>query len=78
MNRKLLPRAYATSGRTETQAYAFGLALMFNECYPIGTKLHYWSGAKQGKPSGTARIQYLASVVNDQPVTWLEGVPGCI
>lgn len=49
----------------------------FNEAHPIGTVLRYWSGLKEGEPTGTAPIYHEATVVCDHAVIWMSGVSSC-
>ena len=49
----------------------------FNAQFPIGTMLRYWSGVKEGQPTGSAPISHPASVMCDHAVIWLKGVSSC-
>lgn len=49
----------------------------FNKRVPIGTEVHYWTGAIEGPPKlGKTRSDVL--VLNDKPVIFIEGTAGCI
>lgn len=49
----------------------------FNEKYPVGTQLAYWSFLKEGAPTGIAAIRHKATVVCESAAVWLEGVASC-
>jgi hypothetical protein len=42
----------------------------FNAKYPVGTVVRYWSGEKDGEPSGVAPIWHPATVVCEHAVAW--------
>ena len=45
--------------------------------FPIGTVMHYWSGLKEGDPTGTGRVYHSATVVCGSVVAWIEGARSC-
>jgi len=49
----------------------------FNAVHPVGTVLRYWSGVKEGAPTGQAPISHPATVMCDHAVIWLAGVSSC-
>lgn len=49
----------------------------FNVTHSIGTMCRYWSGLREGEPTGIAPIYHLATVVCESAVAWLEGVSSC-
>lgn len=49
----------------------------FNRAHPVGTLMRYWSGLKEGEPTGTAAIWHPATVVSQHAVCWLQGVSSC-
>jgi hypothetical protein len=49
----------------------------FNAANPVGTMLRYWSGLKEGVPSGLAPISHPATVMCDHAVIWMRGVSSC-
>lgn len=49
----------------------------FNAKHPVGTMLHYWSGVREGEPTGTAPISHPATVMCDHASIWMEGVRSC-
>lgn len=50
----------------------------FNARYPVGTRVRYWRGTKQGPPSGEGAVRYAAAVVSDTASVWIEGCSGCM
>jgi hypothetical protein len=52
-------------------------AAAFNSLHPVGTVLRYWSGLREGEPTGTAPINHIATVVCDSAVIWMRGVSSC-
>ena len=50
----------------------------FNEAHPVGTRMRYWKGLRQGEPTGHAIVRAPASVMGGSAVVWLEGVSGCV
>lgn len=53
-------------------------ARAFNDAHPIGTRVRYWRGAREGAGAeSTTRTE--AKVLGDHTaVVWLDGVAGCI
>ncbi len=49
----------------------------FNATHPEGTMLRYWSGLREGEPTGVAPIRHAATVMCDHAVIWLKGVSSC-
>lgn len=54
------------------------LAKKWNERFPIGTQVRYWTGAREGR-GNIAITRTPAEVLGGHtPVIWVEGVSGCI
>lgn len=49
----------------------------FNLAHPVGTVVRYWSGLKEGEPTGVGPINHLATVVCEHAVAWIEGARAC-
>ena len=49
----------------------------FNRLVPVGTMVRYWSGVREGEPTGTGRIYHPATVVCDHASAWIEGARSC-
>ena len=51
----------------------------FNAAHPVGTKVRYWKGAREGDPSGVAQTRVPAQVLSGHTaVVWVVGEPACI
>ncbi len=51
----------------------------FNKANPVGTKVLYWKGVHEGKPSGVAATRSEAQVLGGHTaVVWVHGEPACI
>lgn len=53
-------------------------AELFNKRFPVGTRVNYWIGAKEGTPSGYGVTTDPASVLMDRAVIRVEGYRGAI
>lgn len=49
----------------------------FNAAHPVGTMLRFWSGVKEGAPTGLAAISHPAQVMSDHASVWMSGVRSC-
>lgn len=49
----------------------------FNVRFPVGTPVLYWSGVKEGPPTGRGAINHEATVVCQHAVAWIEGARSC-
>lgn len=49
----------------------------FNAVHPIGTLVNYWSGLKEGPPTGTGEIYHPATVLCEHAVAWIKGARSC-
>lgn len=50
----------------------------FNRCYPVGTRVRYWRGAREGQGL-IGFTRYPAEVLGGHtPVVWICGCSGCI
>lgn len=49
----------------------------FNKAFPIGTRVRYWTGVREGVGRESV-TKYAAALVSNQPCVWVEGVTGCI
>lgn len=51
----------------------------WNTGHPVGTRVRYWKGRREGLPSGETVTRSRAEVLyGGAAVVWLEGVAGCI
>jgi hypothetical protein len=51
----------------------------FNDAYPVGTAVEYWTGGRQGEPAGIAKTATPAYLLAGEiAVVCLEDVMGCI
>lgn len=51
----------------------------FNTKHPVGTRVRYWRGVREGAPSGEGPTHHPASVLGGHTaVAWIEGCSGCI
>jgi hypothetical protein len=50
----------------------------FNARTPIGTLVRYWTGLKEGEPSGTGEIYHESTVVSQHAVAWIKGCRSCV
>ena len=51
----------------------------FNQAYPLGTMVRYWTMVREGEPSGTARTRTPAQVLSGHTaVVWVTGYASCI
>lgn len=55
------------------------LCEQFNEMYPVGTVVMYWTGVREGNPSGTGKTRSEAEMLGGHTaVVWVEGKGSCI
>jgi len=53
------------------------LCAKWNERFPVGTKVRYWTGVREG--SGTVSVtRSEAQLLCNTAVIWIEGVSGCV
>ncbi len=50
---------------------------VFNAAHPIGTRVRYWSGVKEGEPTGIGEIHHAATVVSEHACAWIKGAGSC-
>jgi hypothetical protein len=51
----------------------------FNEYHPVGTEVRYWTGPREGEPSGRGPTRSPAELLGGHtPVVWVVGHPACI
>lgn len=53
-------------------------AAAFNARAPIGTRVRYWRGVRQGAPSGEGTVRHPAMVQSDHASVWITGCAGSI
>lgn len=50
----------------------------FNERVPVGARVRYWRGIRQGAPSGEGAVRAPAQEVCGTASVWIEGCSGCV
>lgn len=50
----------------------------WNVKHPVGTRVRYWRGLREGAPSGEGAVRYAAQVVCGTASVWVEGCTGCV
>lgn len=50
----------------------------FNARNPVGTRVRFWRGVRQGEPSGEGVLAHPAQVMGGAAVVWIEGCSGCV
>lgn len=50
----------------------------FNSAVPVGTPVHYWTGARQGAGKSSRTRTPAELLGGHTPVVWVEGEPSCI
>lgn len=50
----------------------------FNQRAPVGTRVRYWRGIRQGAPSGEGTVRHPATVMCDHASVWITGCAGSI
>lgn len=53
-------------------------AAAFNEHVPVGARVRYWRGLREGAPSGEGAVRYPAQEVCGTASVWIEGCSGCV
>lgn len=53
-------------------------AAAFNRRAPVGTRVRYWRGVRQGPPSGEGSVRYEAHARGDRAAVWITGCSGWI
>jgi hypothetical protein len=66
-----MTRAEQRTAKAQREADAF------NAKCPVGTPVRYWSGLKEGEPTGTGEIEHPATVMCDHAVAWIQGARSC-
>ena len=51
-------------------------AAAFNQRAPVGTRVRYWLGVRQGPPSGEGTVRHPAVVMSDHASVWITGCVG--
>ena len=75
--RKILETGEEMNELARSTISAKKLAAKWNETFPVGTRVRYWTGVREGlgKESVTS---HTAQVLCGAAVIWLQGVSGCI
>ena len=50
----------------------------FNRMYAEGTLVKYWTGVKEGEPSGIGKTRSTAQMMCGHSVVWIEGYRSCV
>lgn len=50
----------------------------WNARHPVGTRVRYWRGLREGTPSGEGAVRYPAQILCDHVSAWIEGCVGCV
>jgi hypothetical protein len=51
---------------------------MSNANFEVGDLVDYWTGAREGTPSGRGRIKSVSLLGGHTPVAWIDGARGCV
>ncbi len=49
----------------------------FDKRYPIGTRVKFWSGLKEGEPTSVGKTCHVATVVCGTAVAWIDTARSC-
>lgn len=72
MPRALIPRAEQRRILLQREADAW------NAKNPVGTRVRYWRGLREGAPTGEAPTRHEAAVMSDHVSVWIEGCASSI
>jgi hypothetical protein len=50
----------------------------FNARVPVGARVRYWRGRREGAPSGEGAVRYPAEEVGGTASVWIEGCLGSV
>lgn len=50
----------------------------WNACYPVGTKVRYWTGTREGEGALSATRTEARVLGGHTPIIWIEHVAGCL
>lgn len=54
-------------------------AEQWNTRHPVGTEVQWWTGVREGEPTGVSSTRSRAETLGGHtPVVWVEGHPACI
>lgn len=54
------------------------LVAMWNRRFPVGTRVRYWTGAREGVGKESVTRTEAEALSGHTAVIWLEGVVGCV